>query len=662
MAKLQCANSNGYSSPVPIIGLYIVIASLACLLLMLWDILFAIRRKNRHIPCRRFSLNSLTISLLAIVAKLPVDLTTNMPSARDQLSKLSGTAMSCVCIGFMAPSIASSKESENVANMASLSIFVVTVAVNICIQLGTGVIFSFVAEHIIIICCMFMLLAILWFNTLGFNVEKAALHESNVAHFLTIPKSESSFVHRAKSWYISSCVNNPQLLLCRAPFSSAIGPICMMCSLVLLQASYRSIVVRSLRFCEGISDYRWSIWIIAITQILTTAFGALTIAFRWLAVVCHLNTDHLFGIVVELQDLRLQFSFIKRSLKTSTMVLSKFIFKSWLFFLLLLIHAPIFVAAIIVMYISDRRESLGRSADRARENTAVSLLGLWREDFDFETLDRLSQRAIMICVNNMNKYWMNVERDQTPPYHHMVQLLSRCHHSTVPRQRLNRFLHFGNNEQTRNKVTCFSMVLLVKLVAASVPSNLTKSMTDALGEAFEIVYYVDKKMNVESADSRNRHLAKLLLQGGDIDLMSNKSLLENADDDPLRSAISKFRSAYRILPAGPTILESIRVSNFVRDREYATIQELYDYVEQLFSEMLQHFLAQLPNCVFKQVNDGSVEDCEERARFIAKHLCQLHSSLEDKVQWKFPVGFPNTPHFFDSPQDHVTATSQNVLP
>ncbi|KAK9140721.1 hypothetical protein Scep_010402 [Stephania cephalantha] len=506
MAKLLCTTSAGYSSPVPIIGLYIAGASLVCLLLMLCDICFAIRRKSRHIPCRLFSLNSVTLTLLAIVAKLPVDLTTNMPSARDQLSKLAGTTLTCICIGFMAPSLGSSKESESIANMAALSIFVVTLVVNVCIQMGTGVIFSFFAEHIIIMCCMFMLLAILWFNTLGFNVEKAALHESNVAHFLTIPKSESSFVHRAKSWYISSCTNNPQLLLCTTPFSSAIGPICIMCSLVLLQATYRSIVVRNLRFCEGISDYRWSIWIIVITQILTTAFGALAIAFRWLAVVCHLNTDHLFGIVFELQDLRLQFSFIKRSLRTSTMVLSKFILKSGLFFLLLLIHAPIFVAA---TYISDRRGNLGRSADRARENTVS--LGLWREDFEFETLDRLSQRAIMICVNSMNK-WMNVERDP-PPYHHMVQLLSRCHHSTAP-QLLNRFLHFGNNEQRRNKVTCFSMVLLVKLVAASVPSNLTKSMIDALGEAFEIVYYVDKKMNVESADSRNRHLAKLLLKGG----------------------------------------------------------------------------------------------------------------------------------------------------
>ncbi|KAK9138875.1 hypothetical protein Sjap_009469 [Stephania japonica] len=656
MEKLLCTNSAGYSSPVPIIGLYITGASLVCLLLMLCDIYFAIRRKARHIPCRLFSLNSVTLTLLAIVAKLPVDLTTYMPSARDQLSKLAGTSVTCICIGFMAPSLGSSKNSESIANMAALSIFVITLVVNVCIQMGTGVIFSFFAEHIIIMCCMFMLLAILWFNTLGFNVEKAALHESNVAHFLTIPKGESSFVHRVKSWYMSSYVNNPQLLLCTTPFSSAIGPICIMCSLVLLQATYRSIVVRNLRFCEGVSDYRWSVWIIVVMQIVTTAFGALAIAFRWLAVVCHLNTDHVFGIVPEFEDLRLQFSFIKRSLKTSTMVLSKFILKSGLLFLLVLIHVPIIVAALIVIYISDRRGSLGRSADRARENTVS--LGLWREDFEFETMDRLSQRAIMICVNNMNK-WMNVERDP-PPYHHMVQMLSRCHHSTVP-QLLNRFLDIDTNKETRGKVTCFSMVLLVKLVAACVPSTLTKSMIDALGEAFEIAYYVDKKMNVQSADSRNRHLAKLLLEGGDIDL-SKKSLLENIDDDPVRSAISKFRSAYRILPEGPTILESIKVSHFVRDREYATIEELYDCVEQLFSEMLQHFLAQLPNCVFKEVNDASVEDCEEHARFITKHICKLHSSLEDKVQWKFPAGFPNTSHFFDSPQDHVTASSQNVSP
>ncbi|KAK9122581.1 hypothetical protein Sjap_012183 [Stephania japonica] len=138
MEKPQCANSNGHSSPVPIIGLYIAGASLVCLMLMLCDVYFAIRRKARYIPCRLFSFNSFTLTLLAIAAKLPVDLTTNMPSARDQLSKLTGTAMICICIGFMAPSLANSKKGEGKANLASIGLFVVTVIVNMCIEMRTG--------------------------------------------------------------------------------------------------------------------------------------------------------------------------------------------------------------------------------------------------------------------------------------------------------------------------------------------------------------------------------------------------------------------------------------------------------------------------------------------------------------------------------------------
>ncbi|KAK9082766.1 hypothetical protein Scep_029237 [Stephania cephalantha] len=148
MAKQYCEDSDGRSSaPVPIIGLYIAGASLVCLLLMLWDIYVAFRRKHFYIPCRRFKLNSVTLTLLAIVAKLPIDLTTNMPSAADQLSKLTGTTMICICIGFMAPSLVSSKESESKANVASLGIFIVTVVVNICVQMRTGDIKKYYAKE-----------------------------------------------------------------------------------------------------------------------------------------------------------------------------------------------------------------------------------------------------------------------------------------------------------------------------------------------------------------------------------------------------------------------------------------------------------------------------------------------------------------------------------
>ncbi|KAK9138876.1 hypothetical protein Sjap_009470 [Stephania japonica] len=365
MAKLQCANSNGYSSPVPIIGLYIAIASLVCLLLMLWDIFFAIRRKNRHIPCRRFSLNSVTLTLLAIVAKLPVDLTTNMPSARDQLSKLSGTAMTCICIGFMALSVVSSKESESVSNMASLSIFIVTVA-----STGNG---SFEASIF--------------------------FHEEEI-----IKNLNNGLVPR---------------------------------------------IVGKLRCC----------------------------------------------------------------------------------------------------------------AHKDREDTASSTLDSWRNEL--KMWDRLSQRLIGVCVDNMSK-WMNVKRD--PP----------------------RYQHMNGKVQS---------------------------------EAFEIVYYIDKKINVESDDSGKRQLAKLIWEGGEIDLISKKVLLENDNNRrAVKFAISNVKRAFEILYDGLTSFELQILWEFIEGRVYEKFTDLCDSIEQLFCEMLQHFLSQLPISVFKEVNDSSFENWEERGRFITKRL------------------------------------------
>ncbi|KAL5724384.1 hypothetical protein ACHQM5_007655 [Ranunculus cassubicifolius] len=86
MQNQHCINGTlvggNYSSPVPIIGLYTAVASLACLLMMMYDIKSGLQSRERWLPCRSFSLNSLTLSLLAIAAKVPVDLTTPMPSHR----------------------------------------------------------------------------------------------------------------------------------------------------------------------------------------------------------------------------------------------------------------------------------------------------------------------------------------------------------------------------------------------------------------------------------------------------------------------------------------------------------------------------------------------------------------------------------------------------
>ncbi|KAK9085291.1 hypothetical protein Sjap_025702 [Stephania japonica] len=661
MAKLQCADSNGYDSPVPIIGLYIAIASLVCLVLMLWDIFFAIRRKARYIPCRLFSLNSVTLTLLAIVSKLPVDLTTNMPSARDQLSKLTATTMSCICIGFMAPSLASNKRSESISNMISLSIFVVTVAVNICIQLGTGVIFSFVAEHIIIMCFMFMLLVILW---LRINSDKEFISEENVKRFQTIGQEgeQISLIRQVKNWYISACINNPQLFICCSPLHTAVGPICIMCSLVLLQATYRSIVVRTIEFCVGVSNYGWSMWIIVIIQIVTTIIGALTIAFRWLAIFHYFEKDFCFELVEDARDSMKLMSSARRSNMLSRILslLILLVFFMFLIFIVVLMLAIYFIASLI----PSRAKLKLRCCMHEGRKDIVSSFPWIKPYYEEKTRDGLVQLVIEVCVDDVNK-WMNFKRDPSP----MVDMLRKVDDcsTTTPQEPLKDYLHMGKvTLGDKYNVTCLSMVVLVKVVAASVLDPSIAIMRDTLGEALEIIYYVDRKMDVRYEDSRKRQLARRFWKEEDFD--RSIKLLNTSEDttNPVRCAISKINNATEILPEFASH-EGIVVRNFFYPRRYATIEGLCSDVRRLFSEMLRHFLVQLPICVFKDVREGSIEDCDERARYLTKRLCKLNPLLEDEVQWKFPDGWPlNNSRIFDggssAPVQNVPATTaQNVL-
>ncbi|KAL5718882.1 hypothetical protein ACHQM5_011739 [Ranunculus cassubicifolius] len=102
-----------YSDPVPLIGLYIAGASVLCSLLMLYDIIHGFIKMQRWLPCKLFKLNSLTLSLIAVVVKLPVDLTTPMPSELDQFSKIAGTMSLCVYMCYIFPSLGDMKDRTN---------------------------------------------------------------------------------------------------------------------------------------------------------------------------------------------------------------------------------------------------------------------------------------------------------------------------------------------------------------------------------------------------------------------------------------------------------------------------------------------------------------------------------------------------------------------
>ncbi|KAK9150719.1 hypothetical protein Syun_009028 [Stephania yunnanensis] len=109
MGKHSCVVSSSsddskFSSPIPLVGTYAAGISLVCLLLITLDKCAAFRNGKRWLPCRFFPLNSLTLTLVGIATILPVDLTTLMPNAQDQLSKLTGS-LHLHLLGFLMPSL-----------------------------------------------------------------------------------------------------------------------------------------------------------------------------------------------------------------------------------------------------------------------------------------------------------------------------------------------------------------------------------------------------------------------------------------------------------------------------------------------------------------------------------------------------------------------------
>ncbi|KAK9138865.1 hypothetical protein Sjap_009459 [Stephania japonica] len=237
------------------------------------------------------------------------------------------------------------------------------------------------------------------------------------------------------------------------------------------------------------------------------------------------------------------------------------------------------------------------------------------------------------CVEDMNK-WTDLSNRSPPNY--LVQLLSRPRTRHPPQTLLNKLLEIGINEGYY-KLSCLSMVILVKIVALSVPFTLAEPILRALDEAFEIVYYIDEKVNVGNYPyGIKRRFAKVLLVHKNVHLSKKDSTANNLGMS-VNEALTSIGNEWEAFPDGVGKMEIQIIMGFIRGQAHASIEELYEDLEQLFVDMLLFFLPQLPIVALKDMNESPIEIREERARSALKLLCKL-KLLEDKVQWSFPEG------------------------
>ncbi|KAK9138867.1 hypothetical protein Sjap_009461 [Stephania japonica] len=662
MAKPSCPLENDrYTSPVPYVGLYIAGATLVCLLFMLYDMISGFRRRTRYLPCKLFSINSVTLTLLATASKLPVDLTTYMPGGRDQLSKLSSTTMVCVCIGFLIPSFGINQEAESITNLIALSLLVITIVVNVCIQMYTGVIFSFFPGHIIILCCMIILLSMLWFFNSEINRGKTVIAATNRNLFRK--GRAKSFLHQVKLWYMSSCISNPQYLLC-GHTGLIVAMISIVCLTVLSHAAFQTLPHKS-KFCTDASDYGWSISFIVVTQIITVVVGSLGTIFRSITMVSRHTQGYLQNTsshIVEIEKFALKFLVKKRQLlrAVSIIILSRFVVKIAVTIinclaLTILGLIPVFVGLILLV---TTFSLLSMCCPKCLiPNPDISQITLpWKEelkDHVSSVIDKFPERIMWICVEDMKK-WMNAS-NKSPPTH-LAQLLSEPR-SHRPQTLVDIVQQIGITSFSEGyRLSCLSVVIL-----ARISSTLSQTLIQVLDEAYDIIYYIDKKINVgNSEDHRKRQFAKVLWAYKGVHL---SNIDPNRATCSVPEAISSIKNECLVFPKGLAAREMGIITAFILilEREYASIEQLYHHMEQLFIDMLLFFLSQLPTAILKDVNESPIEVHEERARFALKLLSKL-ILLQDRVQWAFSQGYNVTQLMDPQEEENNNPTIQNFTP
>ena len=296
MGKLGC-NIDGnlddtkFSQPMPWIGIYVAAASLVCLVAMAADAIQGIRNRKFWFPCKFSSGNATSLTLLAVAIKLSVDLNTSMPRRQDQLAKLSSTVFICTVMGNSMPSLGTMENKEMFMNIMALGILVITIVVNICIQLTTGVIYVFWKEHAFIMFIMLLLLLILSFSALAVPTTKQFLeHKYNKKYELALKEGSNEtgkpVVDKLKEdvmkYWMMSHTSSPQFVMARSVTCTASGAFCLLSAATLAEAMLRSFFMPwSFKFCIGESDYKWSTTLVLVIQTIAVGVGTIAPACRW---------------------------------------------------------------------------------------------------------------------------------------------------------------------------------------------------------------------------------------------------------------------------------------------------------------------------------------------------------------------------------------------
>ncbi|PWA35804.1 hypothetical protein CTI12_AA606100 [Artemisia annua] len=273
-----------YGEPMPWIGMYIASASLVCVIAMVADLVHGLRSRKLWFPCKYFTLNAASLFVISVTIKLPMDINNSMPGNLDQASKLVSLAFVCTMMANSLPSLASMKSKELVANIVASGILVITLVVNVCIQVKTGVVsypdkgpyvrfYGLYSRSRYFICSGLMIQISKHILESKYQTcHEKALKEPELQQPAGRLNVEKLKQHVNKSWIMAG-TSSPQFMTACLATTSAAGVICAASAFLQIQSLIVALI--SPYGKKFNSDYKWSIPVICITQFLGVLLGTI---------------------------------------------------------------------------------------------------------------------------------------------------------------------------------------------------------------------------------------------------------------------------------------------------------------------------------------------------------------------------------------------------
>ncbi|KAI3714110.1 hypothetical protein L1987_72700 [Smallanthus sonchifolius] len=281
-----------YGKPMLWIGLYIAVASLLCVLAMAADLFHGFRNKKLWFPSKYFTLNVASIMVITTAMKLPVDLNDPMPGDGDQLAKLASMPFMSTMIANLMPSLASMDDKQLSENVIGLIILVITIIVNLLIQIQTGVldiillpyIFLGVMLYLLIVFTSLALTTPVSKHILEIKYQAARKRASKDIHARTRMSTVEELIQCVRRYFIMAGTCSPQFVMATTPLCSAAGIICSSSTIIYLYGVidlFTGPFYHDILNCE--SDYKWSMLVIFIIQSVGTAVGTISLLFKCFA-------------------------------------------------------------------------------------------------------------------------------------------------------------------------------------------------------------------------------------------------------------------------------------------------------------------------------------------------------------------------------------------